>query len=98
MKRFGYHRGDLFEGEVHILNDSGKHSGIEQIEVYLDNGFRKKLCSMSATSSSSHEYCGNISFTLDSELLGEGSDNKIISIILKAGNIEKCYPIFVWNN
>jgi beta-mannosidase len=98
MKRFGYHKGDQFEGEIHVLNDTAQNSGIEQIEVYIDNGLKKKLCSMSATSSSSNEYCGNISFTLDSELLGEGRDNKIISIILKAGNIEKCYPIFVWNN
>jgi beta-mannosidase len=98
MKRFGYHKGDQFEGEIHVLNDTAQNSGIEQIEVYIDNGLKKKLCSMSATSSSSNEYCGNISFTLDSELLGEGRDNKIISIILKAGNIEKCYPIFVWND
>ncbi len=99
MKRFDYHKGDLFEGEVHILNDSGKPSGITQIEVYLDDGTERKLCSMPANNMAANEFLGKVSFEIDDELLPCVVGNyAIVSITLKAGSIEKQYPIFVWNN
>ena len=98
MKRFDYHKGDAFIGEVHVLNDSRQPSGIEQVEVYLDNGEKRKLCSMPAKNSTKNEFVGEFTFEIDDEMLaGVVSNHKIISIVLKAGSIEKQYPIFIWN-
>ena len=99
MKRFDYKKGDRFIGEVHVLNDSGQASGIEEIVIYINNGAEKKLCTVLSNNTIGNENCGEISFAIDEELLaGTVEKYKIVSIVLKAGNIEKQYPIFVWNN
>ena len=101
MKRFTYKKGDTFIGEVHILNDSEKPSGIETIEVYLDYGIRKKIAVLSANNSPKNEYCGNIGFTIDDTLLNGQSvfDNnfnkQFIYIVLKTEIGEKKYPISI---
>lgn len=103
MQRFDYRRGDVFEGEVYILNDSAKPSGIESVEVYIDYGIVKKLADFTPMNLDKNEYCGNIVFAIDDEIVaGKGSENfscknKIATIILKSSDMEKRYPILIWN-
>lgn len=104
MKRFDYRKGDVFEGEIYILNDSAKPSGIELVEVYLDYGKVKKLADYTAMNLDVNESCGKIVFTINEEIVdGKGSEvcsckNKIVTIILKSRNLEKRYPILIWSD
>lgn len=101
MSRFDYKKGDTFQGEVHLLNDSGKPSGIDVIEVYLDYGVRKKIAVLSANNLDKNEYCGNIGFAIDDELLSgktvfeNNFDKQFIYIVLKTKLEEKKYPISI---
>ncbi len=100
MERFDYKKGGVFKGEVHILNDSNKPSGIDLVEVYLEGTERKKIASLSATSSSVNEFCGNIEFAIDDSLplLSDAPFSPIydfINIVLKTKNHEKKYPIAI---
>ena len=101
MKRFDYYKGDTFAGEVHLLNDSEQPSGIDSVEVYLDYGVRKKLAVLTANNLTKNEYCGNIGFTIDDELLkGETvfentANKKFIYVVLKTKLGEKKYPIII---
>ncbi len=101
MSRFDYKKGDTFTGEVHLLNDSQKPSGIDCIEVYLDYGVRKKLAVLSANNLDKNEYCGNIGFAIDEEIFKgktvfeNNAQKQFVYIILKTKLGEKKYPIAV---
>lgn len=102
MPRFDYRKGDTFKGEVHILNDSGKPSGIDRVDVYLNDGRERYLTTLTAKGSAENEYCGDVSFEIDDGLAnGKGAvdvhgENKIVAIVLKANGTEKRYPILLW--
>lgn len=102
MKKFDYRFGEKVVCEVHVLNDSGKASGIESVDVYLDYGDKtKKLTTVYGASSEKNEYFGEIGFTVDKEMYDSvgctprSKKNVLVAIVLKTGNIEKRYPIMI---
>lgn len=102
MKRFDYRKGDVFEGEVHVLNDSGLPSGIGEIEVFLNDGTLRKIATVFAKNSAENEYCGNVSFSITNELASSSGcenfaeNNTVVYVVLKAEGREKSYPILIW--
>ena len=104
MKKFEYRKGERAAFEVHLLNDSGKNSGVDSIDVYLDYGKKKKLTTLYGTASDKNEYFGEIGFVVDDELLNASGytdlpgNNVPVAVVLKAGEVEKRYPLMIMKN
>lgn len=102
MKKFDYSLDENAVFELHVLNDSGKESGIDRVDVYLDYGDKiKELTTLYGKSSAKNEYFGTFGFTVDKEMYDAAgcfslpTKNTLLHIVLKANGIEKRYPVMI---
>ena len=102
LKKFDYRLNEKVVCEIHVLNDSEKKSGIECVDVYIDYGDKlKKLTSVYGKNSDKNEYFGTFGFVIDEEMYNATGcfshpvKNVPVTILLKANDVEKRYPIVI---
>lgn len=95
MGSFSYRKGDCFEGEIHVLNDSGKPSGVENITAYFDDGEKTFLGVFKATGAKENEFCGRLCFSLEKSFRNLKEKSKLAYVILQSENEEKRYPVML---